>query len=604
MSPKYLVSIPDPATREIHVRLTANSGTEGLTLRMPAWIPGSYMIRDFSRNIVEMRASGAEGQQLPIVKIDKQSWHIALADEQIRVDYVIYANDLSVRSAYVDNTRVFFNGTSLFLSVDGYQDACHQVTLQRPDAETCANWQVATAMPVVDVDKSGFGRYEAEDYQHLIDCPVEIGDLATAEFDVQGIQHRIAIYGRQQCDFERLCKDLGKICSCHAELFGELPLQHYLFLVTAVGEGYGGLEHRDSTSLICARDDLPVAHEKEMTDDYRRFLGLCSHEYFHLWNVKRIQPLKLKESRLEREAHTTLLWAFEGITSYYDDLALLRSGIIPLKSWLELIAQTVTRVMRTRGRLRQSVADSSFDAWTKFYKQDENAANAIVSYYAKGALIAFGLDMTLRQRSDDRVTLDDLMRLLWRRHGKTGIGVAEDDVCHLAEELLGESLAAFFDSYVDGVDELPLDEWFAQIGIGYRLRPAAESKDTGKVYDSKPDAANAVPVLGGRTAKHQAGVELLSVTDGGAARKSGLIAGDVIIALDGLKVTPLSLEKRIARLPLHAAVTLHAFRRDELMEFSYVSQLAAPDTCDLWLIDDSPDSSSQRRRLKWLTQDE
>ncbi len=604
MPPKYIVSIPDPTKREIHVQLSIKSAADGLTLRLPAWIPGSYMIRDFSRHIVEMRATDSAGRHLQIEKIDKHSWRIAANEEEIRVDYIVYANDLSVRGAHVDNTHVFFNGTSLYLAVESMQHLRHRVEILQPGSDAYANWQVATTLPIVSVDDLGYGQYEAEDYEQLIDYPVEIADLSTAEFAVNGIEHRIAIYGRHHCDFMRLCDDLVKICGRHAQLFGELPLQQYLFLVTAVGDDYGGLEHRDSTSLICKRDDLPVDEGREPSDGYRRFLGLCSHEYFHLWNVKRIQPLKLKESLLDQEAYTSLLWAFEGITSYYDDLALLRSGIISLKSWLELVTHTITRVMRSKGRHRQSVADSSFDAWTKFYKQDENASNAIVSYYAKGALIAFGLDMMLRQRSEDRVSLDDLMRLLWLRHGKTGVGVGEDDIQRLAEELLGEPLDDFFNSYVYGIEELPLQSWFDRIGIGYQLRAAKKLKDTGKVYKSEPEKRQSVAVLGGTIAEHQAGVELLSVTNEGAAQRCGLIAGDVVIAVDGLKVSHHNIEQRIARLPLDKAITIHAFRRDELMEFSFTPQLAESDTCDLWIIQESNSFPRQQRRQKWLAQDE
>lgn len=604
MSPKYIVSIADPTKREIHVQLSVKSAADGLTLRLPAWIPGSYMIRDFSRHIVEMRATDSAGFQLQIEKIDKHSWRIDACEEVLCVEYIVYANDLSVRGAHVDNTHIFFNGASIYLAVEGVQHLPHRVEILKPGARASVNWRVATTLPATAVDDQGYGQYEARDYEQLIDYPVEIADLSTVEFTVNGIHHGIAIYGRHHCDFNRLCDDLVKICGTHAQLFGELPLQQYLFLVTAVGDDYGGLEHRDSTSLICRRDDLPVDENDKISDGYRRFLGLCSHEYFHLWNVKRIQPLKLKESQLDQEVYTSLLWAFEGITSYYDDLALLRSGIIPLKSWLELVTQTITRVMRSKGRHRQSVADSSFDAWTKFYKQDENSSNAIVSYYAKGSLIAFGLDMTLRQCSEDRVSLDHLMRMLWKRHGKTGEGVDEDDIQHLAEELLGEPLTDFFNNYVYGVEELPLESWFAQIDIGYHLRPAKNLDDTGKIYNCEPAKSQAVAVLGGRTAQRQAGVKLLGVTSGGAAQLSGLIAGDVIIALDGLKVTHKNIEQRIARLPQGEATTIYAFRRDEFMEFSFIPQLAQADTCDLWIRHASKSFPEQQRRLKWLVQDE
>jgi predicted metalloprotease with PDZ domain len=600
MNPKYIVSIPDPLKREIRIRLSFIAPAGEATLRLPAWIPGSYMIRDFARNIVEISAAGDDRRQLPLRKIDKHSWRIAANGQLVHVDYTVYANDLSVRSAYVDNTHAYFNGTSLYLRIEGQQHLPHDVTLQQIAGNAYAGWCVATTLPSTRVDAQGFGEYQAGDYAQLIDHPVEIGALTTGEFQLDKVTHRIAIFGRHHCDMQRLTRDLLKICSCQAALFGELPLSRYLFLITAVGDGYGGLEHCDSTSLICSRADLPVAGVDKVTDGYRRFLGLCSHEYFHLWNVKRIQPLRLMESLLDQEAHTSLLWAFEGITSYYDDLVLLRSGIITLESWMQLFATTVTRVMRTKGRRRQSVADSSFDAWTKFYKQDENAPNAIISYYAKGALIAFGLDMTLRQRSGDRLSLDDLMRLLWQRHGKRRVGVDEDDVQHLAEELLGEPLTAFFDSYVYGVEELPLATWFETVGIGYRLRPAATLEDTGGACDSEPDEVKAVGILGARCGENPGGAELLSLTDDGAAQRAGLIAGDVIVAIDGLRVSQQDIDSRVRLLPLHATTSLHAFRRDELMEFSFEPQLAEHDTCDLWVSGEAADDSCRRRRTQWL----
>lgn len=272
---------------------------------------------------------------------------------------------------------------------------------------------------------------------------------------------------------------MAPICAEHAGMFGRLPVDRYLFLTLATADGYGGLEHSDSTSLICKRTDLPARQMIKPDKAYRQFLGLCSHEYFHLWNVKRIRPARLAAADLGSECYTELLWAFEGITSYYDDLALVRSGVLSAEEYLDTLANTVTRVLRTPGRLRQSVAESSFDAWIKFYKQDENAPNAVVSYYVKGALVALGLDVTLRERSADSLSLDDLMRRLWERYGRTGIGVPERGIEVEAGELLGASLEAFFQQYVYGKEELPLTEWFGKLGIGYRVRGANNAEDVG-----------------------------------------------------------------------------------------------------------------------------
>ena len=457
-------------------------------------------------------------------------------------------------------------------------------------------------MPVVEVDERGFGRYRARSYESLIDYPVEIAPLDACDFSVRGIPHRLAIYGRHHCDFERLKCDLEKICSVHADLFDDLPLERYLFMVTAVGDGYGGLEHRDSTSLMCSRKELPRRGEKSVTKDYRRFLGLCSHEYFHLWNVKRIRPQVLKLAKLDQEAHTSLLWAFEGITSYYDDLALVRSGVIEPKAYLEQLCEIVTRVMRGRGRFRQSVAESSFDAWTRFYKQDENAPNAIVSYYAKGALIAFGLDVTLRTLSSDSVSLDDLMRKLWQEYGKPDIGVPEDGVEKAAGELVDASLDDFFTSCVHGTGELPLAEWFAAMGIGYRLRPATSLSDPGGVPDRPGEpAAEPVPVLGARTRDNRGAAELVTLYENGAAQRAGLAAGDRIIAVDGLQVDADTIHAAIAALSPGREVRVHAFRRDELMTFKLAMQPAEADTCDLWLLDDAEVAGTVlSRRAAWL----
>jgi len=574
-------------------------------LNLPAWIPGSYMIRDFARNIVSLHVTSG-GNAPQVTKLDKQSWRLDGCDGEVSVHYQVYANDLSVRSAHVDNTHAYFNGTSLFLRLEGSEQEPHLVTIE-PSGQLPEGARVATTMPAVRTGKRGFGDYSAHIYEALIDYPVEIAQLDECSFSVGNTEHRVAIYGRHDCDFDRLGRDLAKICAVHADLFGELPIETYLFLVTVVGDGYGGLEHRDSTSLICSRKELPVRQtdsDPKVSKEYRRFLGLCSHEYFHLWNVKRIRPEVLKRARLDQEVHTSLLWSFEGITSYYDDLALARSGVIEPDAYLEQLCEIVTRVMRGKGRFRQSVAASSFDAWTRFYKQDENAPNAIVSYYAKGALVALGLDVTLRTRSDDRLSLDDLMRKLWQEYGHPDIGVPEEGVEQAAEALLGESLQDFFRRYIHGTEEMPLEEWFAALGIGYRLRPAKSLKDMGKVPENPAEPAPpAAATLGARVVENKGAAELVSLFEGGAAQQAGLAAGDRLIAVDGLQVDGQSVHDAIAQLSPGAEVEVHAFRRDELMAFTLEAQLAEADTCDLWLLDAMDlDEKRVARRNSWLGQ--
>ena len=411
---RYQIQAVSPEAHLFRVTVCISSpDPKGQKFLLPAWIPGSYMIRDFARNIVTINAQCGDAD-LALEKLDKQTWQCESCNGELTLVYDVYAWDLSVRSAHLDTTHGYFNGTSVFVKILGQDSNPCEVEILRPEGEGYSDWQIATTLAPLDTEFLRFGRYRAENYGDLIDHPVEMGTFSHASFSISGVPHDIVITGRHTADMDRLCHDLQAICSQHIKFFGELPqMERYLFQVMAVGSGYGGLEHRSSTSLLCGREDLPLMHEKEVSENYREFLGLCSHEYFHLWNVKRIRPEVFKKAGLTREVHTNLLWAFEGITSYYDDMGLVRSGRIKPESYLELLARLITRVHRGSGRLKQSVAESSFDAWTKFYKQDENAPNAIVSYYGKGALIALALDFTLRIETDRRVSLDDLMRALW-----------------------------------------------------------------------------------------------------------------------------------------------------------------------------------------------
>jgi predicted metalloprotease with PDZ domain len=514
------------------------------------------------------------------------------------IKYQVYAWDLSVRSAHFDTSHAYFNGTSLFLQVQGQEHKACVIELERPVHPFCASWRVATSLTRAGAQAHEFGRYSALDYDDLIDHPIEIGDFSLSHFEAAGKRHEMVIQGRHNADLERLKSDLQRVCEQHVSLFGELPLDNYLFLVTAVGDGYGGLEHRTSTSLLCSRDDLPVRAEKAVTEGYRRFLGLCSHEYFHLWNVKRIRPLAFVRQGLAWEVHTRLLWVFEGITSYYDDLALARSGCIDTNAYLDILAQTITRVMRGSGRLKQSVAESSFDAWTKFYKQDENAPNAIVSYYSKGSLVALCLDLILRSRTDGAWSLDDVMRALWKRYGKPGIGVPESGVEQLIQELSGLDLGAFFDQAIRGTEDLPLQELLSKVGVELRLRPAKDAKDNGGSVDEFTPMEERY-TLGVELAEEGTEVVITRVFDGGAAQQAGLAAGDALLALNGLKIGPGRLQKMLDRLPANTPGEVHVFRRDELMRFDVTPIAASADTCELRFVQ-QPDETAIARRRSWL----
>ena len=573
-----------PSSPEAHLfTITCTVKTpdpQGQVFTMPAWIPGSYMIRDFSKNIVSLQASSA-GKDVVVDTIDKQTWRCAPCEDSLTIAYEVYAWDLSVRTAHLDITHAYFNGSSVFLCVQGQEDSACHVNILKPAGDAYNDWRVATAMTRDGAALHGFGQYIASNYDELIDHPVEMGCFTLATFEVAGVPHDIAITGKHSADMDRLCRDLTLICEQHVSLFGELPkMQRYVFQVMAVGSGYGGLEHRASTSLLCSRYDLPRRGDDTLSDEYRCFLGLCSHEYFHTWNIKRIKPAVFIPYDLSQETYTHLMWMFEGITSYFDDLCLLRCGLIDIDSYLELVAQMVTRVIRGPGRFKQSIWDSSFYTWNKFYKQDENAPNAIVSYYAKGALIALGLDLTIRQQTGHSVSLDDVMKYLWEHYGSQGIGVPDVAIEQEIAEQFDVDLDKFFARFLRGTDEIPFHQWFDDAGIEFTRFPAQSCQDKGGKWPQKPSSRIG---LGALFVECPQGVQLTHVFDDGMSQKAGLSAGDILLALNGIKVEFKSLEKRLGEYQSGERMRIHAFRRDELMVFELQAQPADNDTCALRL---------------------
>jgi predicted metalloprotease with PDZ domain len=432
----------------------------------------------------------------------------------------------------------------------------------------------------------------------LIDHPVEIGELSIGEFEAGGVPHAIAIRGKTRVDMARLCHDLQTICEQHMSLLGvPADLDRYLFLLHAPGSGYGGLEHRWSSANICSRDNLPARGDEGVSDEYRTFLGLASHEYFHLWNVKRMKPAAFTPYDLSRETHTDLLWVFEGVTSYYDDLALVRSGMIEVDSYLELVGQTITRVLRGGGRRRQSVAESSFDAWTKFYRQDANAANSIVSYYAKGSLVALALDLKLRTESGGSVSLDDVMKAAWRRWGESGEGMSEDGFEKLCMEVSGLDLQDFLNAAVRGTGELPLESLLKTHGIEFGLRRSAGGKDKG----GKPQVDKQLPDvwLGADLGSRDGKTIIKVVHNNGPAERAGIAPGDELVALDGLRVNMAGAEARTRRYKAGDKSDIAVFRGDELITLRLKWEKAPANTCFL-VIDAEADDSAASRRSAWL----
>jgi len=596
MAVHYAIRPASPAAHLYHVVCRVERpDPQGQLFMLPAWIPGSYMVREFARHIVRISAV-AGSRKVPLEKLDKHTWRAAPVKGALEVACEIYAWDLSVRAAHLDESHGFFNGSSVFLLPIGHEHAACSVDILPPAGERHAGWRVVTGLaPARGTRRLGFGRYTAADYDELIDCPVEMGEFDLGRFDVLGVPHEIAITGRvPKLDLRRLTADLARLCEQQVRLFeprsGRAPFSRYTFITRAAGDGYGGLEHRNSTALICRRDDLPFAGMKDSTEGYRTFLGLASHEYFHAWNVKRIRPAAFVPYDLTQENYTRLLWAFEGFTSYYDDLILARAGLLTPAQYLETLARTMTTVMQRSSRLKQSLAESSFDAWIKYYRQDENAPNSVVSYYQKGALVGLALDLAIRAQTRGRRSLDDVMRLLWQRCRRAGTdyrGVGEDEIIEAAEHATGLELASLIRAWTEGTHDPDFARLLQPFGIEYAQRPAVDSP--------------AFALLGVRTAADGRDCRLSQVFDGSPAQAAGLSGGDVLVALGGLRVTDSNLDKLLTRYAPGDAVVATAFRGDVLLQLPLRLAASPPSRFTLTPAAKAP-VAAQRLRSRWLGQ--
>jgi predicted metalloprotease with PDZ domain len=562
---------------DVQMTFTASAAQE---LWLPVWVPGSYLVREFARHLSTPRAERVgSAQPIPLEKITKNRWRLnTQAGEQIQLSYQVYAFDLSVRGAYLDQTRAYVNFACTCLAVAGQEHLPINLTL-RPGVGF-ADLPIACSLPVLSKANRDALHFHALNYSDFIDHPVEIAAQTWAEFSVAGIPHQVAISGRHHTNMTRLAADLAKICQYEIELFGGAPFKDYLFMVMATGSSYGGLEHQNCTSLITPREDLPQANEPlQPSASYRRFLGLCSHEYFHAWLVKFIRPQEFAVLDLEREVYTRMLWVFEGFTSYYDDLILYRSGVIDQAAYLELLGEQLSRYHQNSGRAHQSVSDSSFDAWIKYYRPDENSQNASTSYYNKGALIALCLDLTLRAKGK---SLDDIMRALYQ-HAQAGQYLTAETLPTLCETLIGDALPDFWRDYVYGNIELPLEQLLSEVGV----HPAVEQK---------------VWPLGLKTSDSPQGLLIQQVLRGSVAAQAGLSAHDTLIAIDGIRANATLLAQWSDAAGFHAQasatsghlLTCHVFRRDELMTFTLAPKASTLSSVRLNVVD-------QERLKGWLT---
>jgi predicted metalloprotease with PDZ domain len=519
----YRIDVEDVHAHHYRVTLSLPAPEAQQALALPVWIPGSYMVREFGRHLSDLQARQGT-RPCAVHQVDKTSWRLdCVAGKALTVSWRVYAFDNSVRAAWLDARRGFFNGTGLLLRVPGREAEPHGLRIGRLPA----GWQVATAMPPVKVDARGRGDYRAADYDELVDHPFELGNFWRGRFDVRGVTHEFVVAGAWPgFDGDRLLADTRRICEVAVAFWhgpaagkaGRPPMGRYVFMLNAVDDGYGGLEHRASTALIAARRDLPRRGMEGLPDGYVTLLGLISHEYFHTWNVKRLKPREFAHLDYQRENYTRLLWFFEGFTSYYDDLLLLRAGLIDAPRYLKLVAKAAHGVASTPGRKLQSVAEASFDAWVKYYRPDENTPNATVSYYAKGSLVALAFDLTLRTSGRSGANLDAVMRELWR--SAAGGPVDEADIAAALAKVGGRAFTDELARWVHGTAELPLDKLLPALGVQLARERAGLAATLGLRLSEGPVS----------------GVQVKSVLAGSPAAAAGVMAGDELLAVQGWRI--------------------------------------------------------------------
>lgn len=570
----YRVSLADLHAHLYEVTLTVPDPAEEQVLSLPAWIPGSYLIREFARHLSGLTARQGK-QAVAVHQRDKASWAVSCSGRgALVVRYTVYAFDNSVRAAFLDAERGFFNGTGVCLRVHGREAEPHRLELARLPR----GWDVATSLPEA---REG-GGYQAADYDELVDHPVELGRFWRGEFKAGGVPHEFVVAGAlPDFDGERLLADTRRICEAQIAFWHGRKKPHfkrYVFLLNAVDDGYGGLEHRASTALIAARRDLPQRGRPEFSDGYVTLLGLVSHEYFHTWNVKRLRPAEFARYDYAQENYTQLLWFFEGFTSYYDDIFLLRAGLIDPPRYLRLVAKTVTGVLGMPGRKVQSVAQASFDAWVKYYRGDENTPNATISYYTKGSLIGLALDLTLR--AEGQGTLDDVMRGLWAR--SEGGPISEADILAVLKEVAGRSMARELEAWVHGTDDLPLRRLFEKFGIAWAVQASTLAQRLGMRVSEGP----------------LSGIKVGSVFRGGAAEAAGLSAGDELLAVDDWRIR--RLDEALRLMPASGRIELLTVRDGRVRRLQATVPAAGDAGAVTLSLDAESPKPAQALRRAWL----
>jgi predicted metalloprotease with PDZ domain len=570
----YTVAMPHPETHLFEVTLRVDGWPYStLDLKMPVWTPGSYLVREYSRHLQTFAASAPDDRPLRWQKVAKNHWQVA-TDRQstLTVKYQIFANELTVRTNHLDLTHGFFNGAALFFYLPGWQQQPITVTIQPPP-----DWQVATALPPVAGQSHTF---IAKDFDTLVDSPFEIGIHQTHAFEVLDKPHEFVIWGQGNLEIDRLLQDTQKIITVEANLFGGLPYDRYLFILHLAPQAFGGLEHKDSCTLIYDRLSFRGSGK------YERFMQLVAHEFFHLWNVKRIRPQALEVFDYEGENYTPSLWFCEGTTSFYDLLIPFWAGIYDVRAYLGHLSQEITRYLTTPGRLVQPVSEASFDAWIKLYRPDANSANAQISYYLKGEMVSLLLDLAIRIKHANQRSLNDVMRHLWEQFGKAEIGFTPAQLKGVIEAIAGFDLTDFFARYIDGIEALPFDEYLA--GFGLRLH-------------ANNEAADRPPWLG-ITLKTEQNRELVKFVEvHSPAQMAGIDPGDELLAIDGLRLAAHQLDERLKDYQPGDDVTLTLFHQDQIRTCQVT--LAAPRANSYQIVPlEAASVTQQQNFMGWLGQ--
>ena len=548
----FTVSMSKPWTHllevEMQIQVPANLNVPNETnLIMPVWTPGSYLVREYERHVQDFAAMDANGNALDWSKVDKNTWRIVTRGARAwKVTYRVYANELTVRTNELNSDHAFWNNAALLMYPEG--NLGKPSTLRVVPAN---NWKVATGLPPVAGQPNTFN---AENFDVLYDSPVEASNFKQIDFEVRGVPHRIVIDGEGNYDPERMRADVKKIVEAEVAMYGGIPYHDYTFILHLRSNTGGGLEHLNSTALGFRRFNFATER------GWQNFYGLVAHEFFHVWNVKRIRPDALGPFDYTKENYTRLLWVAEGITSYYGNLMVRRAGLNSERGYLDALAKTIQDFQDTPGRLEMSAEEASFNSWIKEYRPDENSVNSAISYYDKGELLGLLLDLEIRRRTNNAKTLDDVMRALYANFFEKGRNYSPADFQKICESVAGANLNDFFARYVRGREEMPYNQFFNAAGLRLEQMGVPAGEATASVAPMKGFLG---AVLDDRTDM----VLIESVKVGTPAYEQGLNAKDQIIALDGAKANKDTFEAMIAARRPGEIVHLTVFRNDDLRTF-------------------------------------